>query len=293
MVEGWSRWKGMWFVSAIKSPFSIKIASNHAISIHQSAKGISFIPNDLTTPSPRCQLTKIIWSLFNFIICVAIHRHFSTENVITMKSSEMATGRRRRKVFFKVFMSSTESTSIVLMMLSLALVFLTWATPTVGQQLAAKLVQNPCVNKRTCHECIQTQSCAWCMQPDHGDKPRCFQHSYSNICPEEYIWNPDTEQKFVLNRELTRAESIGGGFGGQMSYGSSYMSNSSYSSSMKSAYSSSYSASSSSRGYAGASSREIVQISPQRVGLKLRISMYLKKLNNCNISPTFIKYNIF
>jgi Integrin plexin domain len=27
------------------------------------------------------------------------------------------------------------------------------------------VVQNPCVSKQTCGECIQTPSCAWCSQP--------------------------------------------------------------------------------------------------------------------------------
>ncbi|KAI9588865.1 integrin beta-PS isoform X2 [Glossina fuscipes] len=140
-------------------------------------------------------------------------------------------------------------------------------------QLAAKLIQNPCVNKGNCHECIQTQSCAWCMRPDHGDKPRCFQHSYSNICPEEYIWNPDTEQKFIINRELTRAGQMSSFGGGQMSYGGSYYANSSYSSSASGSYSGSYGAAGSAGAYGSASSSgEIVQISPQRVGLKLRIN---------------------
>lgn len=213
-----------------------------------------------------------------------------------MKSSGKSIGRRRKsEMCAHNFISNRRiiTTMPLTIIISLLVVMLTLVSSADGQQLAAKLIQNPCVNKRTCHECIQTQSCAWCMQPDHGDKPRCFQHSYSNICPEEYIWNPDTEQKFLLNRELTRADQqiMGGGAGGQMSYGSSYMSNSSYSSSMKSSYSSSYSASSSARGFSGASSREIVQISPQRVGLKLRISMYLMILksfrlffnNNCFI----------
>lgn len=206
-----------------------------------------------------------------------------------MKSSGKSIGRRRKSemcahnfISNRRIVFTMPLTIIISLLVPLLMVMLTLVSSADGQQLAAKLIQNPCVNKRTCHECIQTQSCAWCMQPDHGDKPRCFQHSYSNICPEEYIWNPDTEQKFLLNRELTRADQqiMGGGAGGQMSYGSSYMSNSSYSSSMKSSYSSSYSASSSARGFSGASSREIVQISPQRVGLKLRISMYLMILKS-------------
>lgn len=145
---------------------------------------------------------------------------------------------------------------------------------TVEAQLAGKLIQNPCVNKRTCHECIQTQSCAWCMQPDHGDKPRCFQHSYSNVCPEEYIWNPDTVQMFTMNRELTRAGYAAAAGGGQMSYGSSYYANSSYSSSSSGSYSGSYGASGSASSAGSFSGSDIVQISPQRVSLKLRISKF-------------------
>lgn len=36
---------------------------------------------------------------------------------------------------------------------------------TACTQQAEKLVQNPCVTKTTCHECIQTPTCAWCFQP--------------------------------------------------------------------------------------------------------------------------------
>ena len=155
----------------------------------------------------------------------------------------------------------------------------------VESQLAGKLIQNPCVNKRSCHDCIQTASCAWCMQPDHGDKPRCFQHSYSNICPEEYIWNPDTQLTYLQNYNLTRTtkKSAGGAAGGQLSSGGAYEAGSSYSGSSSSSASGYYgsSSSSSSSGYA-ASFGNIVQIRPQRVGLKLRISKLLWNLNVVN-----------
>lgn len=35
----------------------------------------------------------------------------------------------------------------------------------VWSQQAEKLTQDPCVLKQTCHECIQTPTCAWCAQP--------------------------------------------------------------------------------------------------------------------------------
>lgn len=144
----------------------------------------------------------------------------------------------------------------------------------VQAQIAEKYTQNPCVNKRNCHECIQTQSCAWCMQPDFGERPRCFQPSYTTLgaCKEEFTWNPDNEQKLIINRELTRAGSRNAG--GQMVYGGSYEANSSHSSSFSSHSSTSYGASSRASA-SGSSSGEIVQISPQRVNLKLRISKFL------------------
>ncbi|XP_037934909.1 integrin beta-PS-like isoform X1 [Teleopsis dalmanni] len=157
---------------------------------------------------------------------------------------------------------------VVLLFIACSCVF------SVEAQLADK-TQNPCVNKRTCHECIQTQSCAWCMQPDHGDKPRCFDHSYSNICPEQYIWYPKTEEQFIINRELTRGGAARAA-GGQMMYGGSYAANSSYSSSSSGSYGAAYGGGASGFAAGSASSAaagsDIVQISPQRVSLKLRIN---------------------
>lgn len=129
--------------------------------------------------------------------------------------------------------------------------------------------QNACVSKTTCRECIRTQNCAWCMQPDFGDKPRCFQPDLkSSVCPEEFILNPDNEQKFVLNEELTRSKVVGGG----VSSSGSFMEGSSSSSGSMSGSSSSMSGSSGSMSGSGSASGSIVQISPQRVNLKLRIS---------------------
>lgn len=174
---------------------------------------------------------------------------------------------------------------------------------TAKSQFPEKLMQNPCVSKVTCRECIQTKSCAWCLLPDYGDKPRCFDPSLSSLtggCPKEYIWNPDNEVHVKIAEELTRAGSISGG--GQRISGGSYEASSSRDSSSSSSYSSNTysrqrenSSGSSRKGYSSntqfgsyESSGKIVQIYPQRVGLKLKISrstvifVYRKsRINHC------------
>ncbi|KAM8718425.1 hypothetical protein ACLKA7_001609 [Drosophila subpalustris] len=171
-------------------------------------------------------------------------------------------------------------------------------------QSPAKLEQNPCMNKFTCHECIQTQNCGWCMKPDYGDRPRCFLHTPKpEVCPESFIWNPDTSERILINKDLTLAS--GGAAwaaGGQFISGGSYESNahqqssasgsygasgssSSYGSSSSSGSSSGFSSSSGSQSASGsaamaAAAGEIVQIKPQRVSLKLRIN----EVHNLNVS---------
>ncbi|XP_034672073.1 integrin beta-PS isoform X2 [Drosophila subobscura] len=159
-------------------------------------------------------------------------------------------------------------------------------------QLAGKLVQNPCSGKDKCHTCIQTQSCAWCMQPNFEGRSRCFQHTSPDVCPEQFVWNPDTSEQILINKNLTlagesQAYGSAGGFGGgggagggggqYISGGSSYhqSSSSSSSSSSASSYGSQYS------GWS-ASSGEIVQIKPQSVNLKLRIN----QVHNLKVSYT-------
>lgn len=167
-------------------------------------------------------------------------------------------------------------------------------------QPPAKLEQNPCTNKVNCRECIQTQNCGWCMKPDYGDLPRCFLHTPNKeVCPEEFQWMPGTSERILINKDLTKAISSGGAAwtgGGQFigQEGSVHQSGSSGSysaSSSSSSYgSSSISGSSSSSGFsasagsqsaygsaamgASAAGGEIVQIKPQRVSLKLRISKW-------------------
>lgn len=159
---------------------------------------------------------------------------------------------------------------------ALLLSFVAVLVPLASGQFSDKLsaAQNPCVSKTTCRDCIQTKSCAWCLEPEFGDRPRCFQPSLASItgsCPEQYTWNPDHEERILLREELTRAgKSAGGGV---------HVSGSEYSASSSSSSSSSYSGSAtfggSSRGSSqssASSSGKIVQVYPQRVGLKLRIS---------------------
>lgn len=157
--------------------------------------------------------------------------------------------------------------------LALGTLLLSCIVLSVESQLAGKLTQNPCVNKATCHECIQTLDCAWCSEPNHGDKPRCFLEYTNNFCDAQYIHNPKTIQEIMMIRELSRGGGSAAGMaGGQMSAGGSYYYNSSQSSSYSGSYSSSSSSSASGSSASAGSYGEIVQISPQRVNLKLRIS---------------------
>eukprot|EP00096_Caligus_rogercresseyi_P012190 TRINITY_DN5033_c0_g1_i1.p1 TRINITY_DN5033_c0_g1~~TRINITY_DN5033_c0_g1_i1.p1 ORF type:complete len:836 (+),score=305.25 TRINITY_DN5033_c0_g1_i1:51-2558(+) len=73
-------------------------------------------------------------------------------------------------------------------------------------------VQNPCSNKQTCSECIQTPTCAWCMKEDYvsadgSQMPRCNQESQIKRmqCPVEYIVNPDIVFQIFSNTELRKS----------------------------------------------------------------------------------------
>lgn len=169
-------------------------------------------------------------------------------------------------------------TLIVLVVVACALLNLSSA-----QQLSSgsggdqNILQNPCVSKSSCRECIQTKSCAWCLQAsdEYGDKPRCFQPALSsfNQCPEEFTWNPDNEQRIVIQRALTRAGSSASGGGGGFVSGATYEEGSYGSSSASGQWHEEHGASWGMHG-SGQESHQITQISPQRIGLKLRISEY-------------------
>lgn len=135
----------------------------------------------------------------------------------------------------------------------------------------AALYQNPCVSKTTCSACIQTEKCAWCMQPDFADRPRCFQPDLktSTPCPEEFVVNPDNELIMVRDHALSRGGQVLSG-GGMVS-GGTIDEEESGSSSMSGGSSASR-GSSGSGGASGSGAGSVVQISPQQVHLKLRIS---------------------
>lgn len=143
-------------------------------------------------------------------------------------------------------------------------------------QIADKYTQNPCPNKRSCSECIQTQGCEWCMMPNFNDKPRCFLPSSSphGFCPPEFVYSPNNSMTIIQNFELSQAGSKSRE--GQMAYGGSYEAGSSYSSSGSSYQSSQSGSSASMSGSSSASSqgasKSIVQISPQKIDLKLRMN---------------------
>ncbi|KAE8742436.1 hypothetical protein FOCC_FOCC011990 [Frankliniella occidentalis] len=123
-----------------------------------------------------------------------------------------------------------------------------------SRQISEKLAQNPCSSKQTCHECIQTSTCAWCAQPDFGDRKRCFQPSNQDSnrqCNEAYMIFPQNEYTVERNEELSKA-----------SKGSGYISGSSYQSSSHQESGSAYDG-----GF-----KEAVQVAPQQVSLKLRIN---------------------
>lgn len=199
-------------------------------------------------------------------------------------------------VDFKTRTSTMAGLAAFLLSLSLIIMFITLANAEVLTS-PANLEQNPCTNKVNCHECIQTQNCGWCMKRDYGDLPRCFLHTPKmDVCPEEFQYMPGTSEQILINKDLTLASggaawSAGGGQfiaqEGSAQRSSSASGSYSASSSSSSYGSSSMSGSSSSSGYsassgsksaygsaasAAAAGGEIVQIKPQRVNLKLRIS---------------------
>lgn len=131
------------------------------------------------------------------------------------------------------------------------IVLVTVVETVLSQQTEKLSAQNLCVSKTTCRDCIQTKSCAWCKEEGFGEKQRCFQPSSTpfSTCKEADTWNPDHEINLKANDELTKARSL----------------------SVDKFASVNKSESSNNRGSESAQER-IVQISPQRVGLKLRIS---------------------
>lgn len=72
--------------------------------------------------------------------------------------------------------------------------------------LAESFDQNPCLDKKTCGDCIQTKQCAWCWQPDYYDKPRCSLPDLNNVCQKEYLWSPDNMEMILQAEQLSQRE---------------------------------------------------------------------------------------
>jgi integrin beta 1 len=167
--------------------------------------------------------------------------------------------------------SATEMNKNMICVQALVLLSIVCAIESQSIDKAA-LFTNPCTGKTNCGLCIQTSSCAWCMQPDFGDRPRCFQPDLkpATPCPEEFVVNPDNEQIMMREAMLSRGSAYLGD--GSMVSGGSASGHGSSSGSM----SGHGSASGGSSGHGSSSgSGSVVQISPQEVKLKLRISEFL------------------
>lgn len=102
-----------------------------------------------------------------------------------------------------------------------------------------------CSNQNTCHECIQSKGCAWCSKPSLdqsvNEGPRCFSSGLISTggyeCESKFLVNPKNEQTVLENKPLTK-------------FGEPKLRTE------------------------NTNGQKIVQISPQRIGLKLRLSMF-------------------
>uniref|UniRef100_A0A2M4BWI0 Putative integrin beta subunit n=1 Tax=Anopheles marajoara TaxID=58244 RepID=A0A2M4BWI0_9DIPT len=118
-----------------------------------------------------------------------------------------------------------------------------------------------CPSKSTCGQCIQTKNCRWCKDPNFT-QPRCH-GQIENYCAEEFTVDPSNSFTLIQGHALSKA-SGGAAAAGMSEAQGSFISQTHQQSSSSS--SSSYQSSSSS------SAGSIVQISPQRVGLQLRLN---------------------
>ena len=85
---------------------------------------------------------------------------------------------------------------------------------------------NLCVGKQSCSECLQTPTCAWCIQPDYVSadgllKPRCNNEEYFRLsgewntrgmCEARYLVNPMNVFTILENLELRSQSSYEVGF---------------------------------------------------------------------------------
>jgi len=99
------------------------------------------------------------------------------------------------------------------------IVLISWTEAQFSQNGygAGFMLQNPCVSKQTCSECLQTPTCAWCMKEEYtsvdgSPLPRCNSESYYSAssssrvrCPADMIVNPMNIARIVENVELRKA----------------------------------------------------------------------------------------
>ncbi|KAL1492096.1 hypothetical protein ABEB36_012588 [Hypothenemus hampei] len=155
-----------------------------------------------------------------------------------------------------------------IMKLCILITFLTTINFINGQIPQRFTAQNPCTAKGTCHECIQTPSCAWCYDPLFNASARCFQPSFplsskDEQCKEEFVHNPDNIMSLLSNLELSKAQQANtdGGY----HWGIGYEGSRNQTDSWEHRGSSSYG-----YGHGGDGQGQIVQVAPQRISLKLR-----------------------
>ncbi|XP_050083366.1 integrin beta-PS isoform X1 [Anopheles aquasalis] len=122
-----------------------------------------------------------------------------------------------------------------------------------------------CPGKSTCGQCIQTKNCRWCKDPNFT-QPRCH-GQIENYCAEEFTVDPSNSFTLIQGHALSKASGGAAAAGTSESQGSFYSQSHQQSSSSSSSFSQQSSSSSSS-----SSAGSIVQISPQRVGLQLRLN---------------------
>ncbi|XP_033214919.1 integrin beta-PS-like [Belonocnema kinseyi] len=115
---------------------------------------------------------------------------------------------------------------------------------------------NNCISRQTCHECIQTEFCGWCMKPDLNE-PRCFYApgtDVSKFCSKQDVFYPDNEFSIVQSQSLSS----------ESEYWQSTITETESQSSRFNAT------------CCGAGKNDPVQIAPQEVNIKVRINQAQK-----------------
>ncbi|KAJ8669749.1 hypothetical protein QAD02_001008 [Eretmocerus hayati] len=156
---------------------------------------------------------------------------------------------------------------------STVLFLVAWMMTSAVTQRAKPTGMNSCFSKQTCHECIQTPSCAWCAMPNFVNK-RCFL-PYVNTkiweeCPQNYTVAPENEFIKIRAKSLTKGSyEIEGGFeeGYEWESGGHQSSSGRFNTEEVNGDRTSFN-----ENQAAQSEREAVQLFPQEIYLKVRIN---------------------